>query len=90
MLTHGSALPKQRDIVNFDLDGPVSFTLIDINRYQGDGLVWSHRRVSGLASIPIRSVTPVPLRHISRQSSFDYYWGWPQGTPHRLVSACVS
>ena len=87
MLTHGSALPKQPDIVICDLDGPGSFTLIDIKVTDSCGPT----AVSRLHSDTTRHASH---SHISRQSSLDY-WGSPQGTPPpgvrmRLVTFVIS
>ena len=87
MLTHGSALPKQPGIVICDLDGPESFTLIDIKVTDSCGPT----AVSRLHSDTTRHASH---SHISRQSSLDY-WGSPQGTPPpgvrmRLVTFVIS
>ena len=87
MLTHGSALPKQPDIVICDLDGPGSFTLIDIKVTDSCGPTAMSRLHSDTTRHASHS-------YISRQSSLDY-WGSPQGTPPpgvrmRLVTFVIS
>ena len=81
MLTHGSALPKQPDIVVRDLDGRGSWTLIDIKTTDVAG-------PTALSRLHTSTSRLFAHARIAEQSTRDYF-GTPPTPPLAAASAAL-